>query len=99
MKKLQLAHGEASVKQSQTQTHLPDIKIISTSHPEATDNNMTYDNLEPNGYLPSHMTVSSVSMETKTQYLLPKVSHSVPLTVTEKTKDVYHFEPGNLNRY
>lgn len=97
MKKLQLAHGEASVKQSQTQTQLPDIKIISTSHPE--DNNMAYDSLEPNGNLPSHMTVSSVSMETKTQYLLPKVSHSVPLTVTEKTKHVYHSEPGNLNRY
>lgn len=99
LKKLQLAHGEASVKQSQTQTQLPDIKIISTSHPEATDNNPVHDNLEPNGNLPSHMALPSVSMETKTQYLLPKGSHSVTLTVTEKTKHVYHSEPGNLNGY
>ncbi|KAB5546498.1 hypothetical protein PHYPO_G00072780 [Pangasianodon hypophthalmus] len=100
MKKLQLAHGEASVKQSQTQIQLPDIKVISTSYPEATDNNLIHDSLEPNGNLPcSYMTLPSVSMETKTQYLLPKVSHSVTLTVTEKTKHVYHSEPGNLNGY
>ncbi|XP_053499826.1 calcium/calmodulin-dependent protein kinase IGb [Ictalurus furcatus] len=100
MKKLQLAHGEASVKQSQTKTQLPDIKVISTAHLEATDNNPVHDILEPNGNLPcSHMTLPSVSMETKTQYLLPKVGHSVTLTVNEKTKHVYHSEPGNLNGY
>lgn len=100
MKKLQLAHGEASVKQSQTKTQLPDIKVIATSHLEATDNNPVHDILEPSGNLPcSHMTLPSVSMETKTQYLLPKVSHSVTLTVNEKTKHVYHSEPGNLNGY
>lgn len=100
MKKLQLAHGEAPVKQSQTQTQLPDVKVISTSYPEATDNNPVHDNLEPNGNLPSsHMTLQSVSMETNNQYLLPKVSHSVRLTVAEKTKHVYHSEPGNLNGY
>ncbi|XP_046726120.1 calcium/calmodulin-dependent protein kinase IGb isoform X2 [Silurus meridionalis] len=100
MKKLQLAHGEALVKQSktQTQTQLPDIKVI--SHPEATNNNPAYDNLEPNGNLPcSHIALPSVSMEAKTQYLLPKGSHSVTLTVTEKNKHVYHSEPGNLNGY
>lgn len=100
MKKLQLAHGEASAKQSLKQIQLPDIKVISMSHTEATDNNPIHDNQEPNGNLScSHITVPSVSMETKTQYLLPKVSHSVTLTVTEKTKHVYHSEPGNLNRY
>lgn len=99
MKKLHLAHGEASVKQNQTQTQLPDIQVISTSHPEMTDNNLVHDNLEPNGNLLSHMQLPSVSMETKTQYLHPKVSHSATLTVTEKTKHVYHSEPGNLNGY
>lgn len=93
MKKLQLAHGDTLAKQSQTQTQLPDIKVISTSHPEATDNNLVHDNLEPNGNLPSHM--PSVSMETK----MPMVSHSVTLTVTEKAKHVYHSEPRNLNGY
>ncbi|KAF4078683.1 hypothetical protein AMELA_G00201830 [Ameiurus melas] len=100
MKKLQLAHSEASVKQSQTKTQTPDIKVISTSPLEATDNNPVHDIFEPNGNLScSHMTLPSVSMETKTQYLLPKVSHSVTLTVSEKTKHVYHSEPGNLNGY
>lgn len=97
MKKLQLAHGEASVKQSQIHSQLPDINVISTLHPEATDNNLVHENLEPNGNMLNHMTLPSVSMETK--YLLPKVSHSATLTVTEKTKQVYHSEPGNLNGY
>ncbi|KAM9445414.1 calcium/calmodulin-dependent protein kinase IGb isoform 2-T2 [Clarias gariepinus] len=100
MKKLQLAHGEASVKRIQAQIQLPDIKIISTSNPEQTDNDLVHDSLEPNGSLPySHITLPPVSLETKAQYLLPKVSHSVTLTVTEKSKHVYHSEPGNLNGY
>lgn len=100
MKRLQLAHGEASVKQSQTHTQLPDIKVISTSYPEAMNNNPVHDNLEPNGNLPSSdMTLQSVSMETNNRYLLPKVNHSVMVTVGEKTKHVYHSEPGNLNGY
>ncbi|GAA6107024.1 calcium/calmodulin-dependent protein kinase IGb isoform X1 [Tachysurus ichikawai] len=100
MKKLQLAHGEASAKQSLKQIQLPDIKVTSMPHPEATDNHPIHDNQEPNGNIPcGHMTLPSVSLETKAQYLLPKVSHSVTLTVTEKTKHVYHSEPGNLNRY
>lgn len=96
MKKLQLAHGEASVRQSQIHTQLPDINVISTSHPEAT-NNLFHDSLEHNGNMLNHMTLPSVSMETKC--LLPKVSQSVTLTVTEKTTHVYHSEPANLNGY
>ncbi|TSS48101.1 Calcium/calmodulin-dependent protein kinase type 1G [Bagarius yarrelli] len=100
MKKLQLAHCEASVKQNLNQTQLPEVKVISTSPSEATDNNPVPDNLELNGNLPcSHMRLPHVSTETKTQYYLPKVSHSVTLAVAEKTKYVYHSEPGNLNRY
>ncbi|XP_036447555.1 calcium/calmodulin-dependent protein kinase type 1D-like isoform X2 [Colossoma macropomum] len=105
MKKLQLAHYEASVKQSQAPTQLPDITVSSTSSPEAVRKSLVPETPEPNGNLPiHHMTVPTVPTDTKFLYQPPKVSHretahAGTLTVAEKGKHVYHSEPANLNGY
>ncbi|XP_062871320.1 calcium/calmodulin-dependent protein kinase IGb [Trichomycterus rosablanca] len=100
MKKLQLAHCEASVKQSQVPTQLPDIKIITACNTEATEKNLVPDNQDPNGNLPSsYMIVPALQTEIKSQYYPVKSSHRLTLTVAEKSKHVYHSEPANLNGY
>ncbi|XP_066526905.1 calcium/calmodulin-dependent protein kinase type 1D-like [Hoplias malabaricus] len=105
MKKLQLAHCEGSIKQSQVSTPLPTIKVIPTSSPETVRKNLVAEPQEPNGNLPNfHMTVPAGPMDVKGQYQPPKVCHRETahvgtLTVAEKGKHVYHSEPANLNGY
>lgn len=104
MKKLQLAHCDASGKQSQNATQLPDIKVIATSSPEAARKNLVPEPPESNGNLNIHMTVPASPIELKGVYQPPKVSHretahAGTLTVAEKGKHVYHSEPANLNGY
>lgn len=98
MKKLQLAHSEASVKQSKVSTTLPDIKVISASNTESAEKNLIPDHQDPNGNLHSrYMIVPAMPTEIKSQYYPTKSSHRLSLTVAEKSKHVYHSEPANLN--
>ncbi|XP_049318670.1 calcium/calmodulin-dependent protein kinase IGb isoform X5 [Astyanax mexicanus] len=106
MKKLQLAHCEAALKQSQAPPPPPAIKVITTSSPEAVRKNPAPETQEPNGNLPTvYMTVPPAThLDAKGSCHPPKVAHretahAGTLTVAEKGKHVYHSEPANLNGY
>ncbi|XP_030623449.1 calcium/calmodulin-dependent protein kinase IGb [Chanos chanos] len=105
MKKLQLAHSEALVRQNQLP--VPEIKVTESSTPNAAHKNLVPENLEPNGGIQaSHITVpANQPMEARSHYQSLKVSHSEPVhhagafSICEKGKHVYHSEPANLNGY
>uniref|UniRef100_A0A8B9RH93 Calcium/calmodulin dependent protein kinase IG n=1 Tax=Astyanax mexicanus TaxID=7994 RepID=A0A8B9RH93_ASTMX len=106
MKKLQLAHCEAALKQSQAPPPPPAIKVITTSSPEAVRKNPAPETQEPNGNLSTvYMPVPPAThLDTKGSCQPPKVAHretahAGTLTVAEKGKHVYHSEPANLNGY
>ncbi|XP_043086051.1 calcium/calmodulin-dependent protein kinase IGb isoform X2 [Puntigrus tetrazona] len=105
MKKLQLAHSEACLRLKQTPAPVPEIKVIATSTPESVRKKFA-EAPEPNGGpQPSNqMNVPSGSTESKSQYHPVRVSHSETthvgtLTITEKSKHVYHSQPADLNGY
>ncbi|XP_076840311.1 calcium/calmodulin-dependent protein kinase IGb isoform X2 [Brachyhypopomus gauderio] len=104
MKKLQLAHCEASVKHIQAPSSLPDIKVTSASSPEEHKHkNMAADNLEANSLLSGgHMSLSAGLADMRGQYLSLKVSHrevghAGTHTAVQMGKQAYHSEPANLN--
>ncbi|XP_059384364.1 calcium/calmodulin-dependent protein kinase type 1D-like isoform X3 [Carassius carassius] len=103
MKKLQQAHSETCLRLKQTP--VPEIKVIATSTPESSRKKLFAETPEPNSNVPSNqMSVPSGSTESKSQYHPVRVSHSETthvgtLTVTEKSKHVYHSQPADLNGY
>ncbi|KTF90022.1 hypothetical protein cypCar_00015335 [Cyprinus carpio] len=103
MKKLQQAHSEACLRLKQTP--VPEIKVIATSTPESVRKKLFAETPEPNGSVPSNqMSVPSGSTDSKSQYHPVRVSHSETthvgtLTITEKSKHVYHSQPADLNGY
>ncbi|XP_056589279.1 calcium/calmodulin-dependent protein kinase IGb isoform X2 [Triplophysa dalaica] len=105
MKKLQMAHSEASMRQNQTPPSVPEIKVITISTPEAVNKKLFTETPESNHNTPSEqMNIPSSSTESKSQYHPVRVSHSETthvgtLTIVEKCKHVYHSEPADLNGY
>lgn len=105
MKKLQMAHSEASMRQNQTPPSVPEINVITTSTPEAVHKKLFTEIPESNHNTPSEqMNIPSSSTESKNQYHPVRVSHSETthvgtLTIVEKCKHVYHSEPADLNGY
>ncbi|XP_026055506.1 calcium/calmodulin-dependent protein kinase IGb isoform X2 [Carassius auratus] len=103
MKKLQQAHSETCLRLKQTP--VPEIKVIATSTPESSRKKLFTETPEPSSNAPSNqMSVPSGSTESKSQYHPVRVSHSETthvgtLTVTEKSKHVYHSQPADLNGY
>ncbi|XP_029910829.1 calcium/calmodulin-dependent protein kinase IGb isoform X1 [Myripristis murdjan] len=102
MKKLQLAHSELTLRQ----TNIPDITVVDVSSPTKHRKCLELDKLDPevNGNLPvvNHMSLPASPIELKNHCHPLKARqsemHHAP-TIAEQGKHAYHSEPSNLNGY